>query len=129
MTIIVTHGRHFTEQEFACECGCGECGMDAEFVSMLDQARDFYGRPMVLSSARRCSEHNNRVSSTGYFGPHTTGKAADVLCHGGDAHRLLEIAMRMGFTGIGIAQKGPHESRFIHLDILRNEQRPWVWSY
>jgi hypothetical protein len=38
--------------------------------------------------------------------------------------------MKMGFSGIGVSQKG--DSRFIHLDDLEdsNERpRPWVWSY
>jgi hypothetical protein len=33
----------------------------------------------------------------------------------------------MGFTGIGVQQKGSR--RFIHLDVLQNPPRPNVWSY
>jgi hypothetical protein len=35
-------------------------------------------------------------------------------------------------TGIGVAQRGPHDKRFIHLDDLKNSEqnpRPWIWSY
>ena len=37
----------------------------------------------------------------------------------------------MGMTGIGVAQRGPIERRFIHLDDMSGEDhpRPWVWSY
>ena len=47
-----------------------------------------------------------------------------------DALKLLELAIKLGFTGFGINQKG--SSRFIHLDTLENSSarpRPTIWSY
>jgi hypothetical protein len=71
------------------------------------------------------------VSTTGFDGPHTTGKAADILVYGEDALLLLKLALARGFTGIGISQKGDIHSRFIHLDILAQPDypRPFLWSY
>ena len=84
--------------------------------------------PFIVTSAIRCPEHNKRVSSTGDDGPHTTGHAIDLRLYGERAWRLVGIAKKHGMTGVGVAQKGPRESRFIHLDDL-TEGRPWMWSY
>ena len=105
--------------------------MDADFIQRLDDLRERYGKSLRVTSGYRCPEHNSNVSSTGASGPHTTGKAIDFGASRGDAHALLEIAMSMNFSGIGIAQKG--SGRFIHLDDLTaeetNNMRPWLWSY
>jgi uncharacterized protein YcbK (DUF882 family) len=85
-----------------------------------------------VSSGYRCPDHNNEVSSTGLNGPHTTGKAADILVKGMNAYLLLQAAMKSGrLYGIGISQRGKHESRFLHLDMVESGQafRPTVWSY
>lgn len=106
--------------------------MDLQFVSLLDRARDIHNQPWNVSSGYRCPRHNSRVSSTGESGPHTTGQAVDILASGGNALRIVEIALDLGFTGIGLKQKGEHSRRFIHLDTLPNapgQPRPWIWTY
>ena len=123
---------NFTPDEFACQCGCGRADMDAPFMRKLQMVRDEFG-PMQISSGYRCPAHNAKVSSTGATGPHTTGKAADIRCSGHQAHRLIVLAAKTLFPGIGVRQQGSHSSRFIHLDQLEpgeaNGARPWVWTY
>jgi len=128
--------KHFSEAELQCKCGnCNFEGMDANFMELLEAVRTDpdWDRPMKVSSAYRCPEHNSAVSSTGMTGPHTSGKAIDIQISGGEAHLLLGVAMGYDFSGIGIAQKGPHGSRFIHLDTLETGEtkgpRPWIWTY
>lgn len=121
--------RYFTESEFACK-HCGEIKMGQAFLAMVDELRHRCGFPLVISSGYRCPEHNQRVSTTGPNGPHTTGRAVDIAVSRHRAHDVLRHAMAMGFTGIGVNQKGA--SRFIHLDMLREPEhapRPSVWSY
>lgn len=93
--------------------------------------RELLGFPFVVTSAYRCTNHpiEARKDSPG---AHTTGQALDINVYGNNAHRLLDAALRTGFSGIGIAQKGEHSIRFIHLDDLGNSDdrpRPTVWSY
>lgn len=124
--------RHFNLAEFECKCGCGHNQISHELVDLLDAGREELGFPFVISSGYRCPDHNQRVSSTGLDGPHTTGKSSDVLIMGMNAFMLLQWAMRSGqFYGIGIKQKGPHAKRFIHLDRVDNQEafRPTVWTY
>lgn len=122
---------NFTESEMACKC-CGKAPMDPGFMRMLQLLRDAVGFPLAVSSGYRCEKYNADVSNTGARGPHTTGKAADLLVAGDRAFKVIQEATALGFTGIGIAQKGPHPSRYVHVDILPNgpgSPRPTCWSY
>ena len=106
--------------------------MDKKFMHRLEELRSAYGRPMVISSAYRCPDHNSRVSKTGRDGPHTTGQAIDILVSGQDAYELLFFAIGYGFAGLGINQSGPSSQRFVHLDRLESlssRPRPSIWSY
>ena len=101
---------HFSEAEMTCR-GTGKCEMDEEFMELLERIRMEYGKGT---------------------GPHTTGRAADILVAGPDAYALMQIAQSLGATGIGISQRGDHAKRFIHIDNLGADYagpRPFVWSY
>lgn len=118
--------KYFTPKEMACKC-CGYVKVDEGFMNKLEALRMNCKFPFPVNSAYRCVKHNQAVSSTGDSGPHTTGRAVDIGVDRGKAFKLLGIAIEMGFTGIGLAQKG--ESRYIHLDDLTDGLRPTVWSY
>lgn len=124
--------KYFKPDEMKCKCGqCGSTGheMDNNFMAKLDLLRDKCNFPLVITSGYRCPDYNAKVAGTGKSGPHTTGKAADIAIDRMKAYHLLDYAMQLGFTGIGIDQKG--NGRFIHLDTLTSEEsfRPCVWSY
>ena len=122
---------YFSKHELECKCGCGVAEMDLEFLKILDQLRDDWGKPIILNSAYRCPDHNAAVSSTkSRTGPHTTGKAADLRVSRKDCYEVMKLAFMLNFTGIGVAQKG--SDRFLHLDTLTPMDsgiRPTVWSY
>lgn len=124
--------RYFSYEQdtrLACRC-CGVRGVDPDFLYLLDSLRDVLGFPLVVSSGYRCPQYNLKVSpQTGEGGPHTTGLAVDIFVHGERAHRLVGGAMLLGFTGIGVKQSGHHSRRFIHLDTIPGQGRPWIWSY
>jgi zinc D-Ala-D-Ala carboxypeptidase len=121
--------RHFDIEEFDCQ-HCGANKMDRVFLEQLDELRHIYGKPLFVTSGYRCPEHNAKVSSTGLTGPHTTGRAADLRVDRAEALQLLKLALALGFTGIGVNQKGG--GRFLHVDNLPNapgQPRPTLWSY
>lgn len=121
--------RYFKIEEFACK-HCGENKIDYVLVEELDELRHQCGFPISISSGYRCPDHNEKVSSTGRTGPHTTGRAADLAVSHQQALTILRLALAMKFTGIGVNQKGG--GRFIHLDNLANapnQPRPHIWSY
>ncbi len=121
----------FTKEEMSCKCGCGRLPKD-EFMQKLVLIRLDYRKPMTVNSGFRCPTHNAKVSSSGKDGPHTTGLASDIAGWGANAIKLVELAIKHGMTGIGVSQKGPITSRYIHLDCISPGgvyPRPTIWSY
>lgn len=117
--------KNFTKDEFTCK-HTGKNEMQADFMDKLQKLRDIYGKPMIITSGYRHPSHPIERAKDAP-GPHTTGQAADIAVQGADAWKLLAIALTLGFTGIGVQQKG--SGRFIHLDTLKTSIRPTVWSY
>lgn len=123
---------HFTYAELRCRCGlCNSTGreMNPIFMDLVQRLRELYGHPMPLSSAYRCPRHASEVNKA-VPGEHCDGLAIDVLCSGGQALKLLELALTLGFTRIGVNQKGA--ARFLHLGLAPAGGRlpsPTIWSY
>jgi len=111
--------------------------MDDDTMDRLQLMRTKLHRPITISSGYRHITHPVEARKTDEEGnprggPHYTGRAVDVAARGAEAFQVLEMALEVGFTGIGIQQKG--EKRFIHLDDIQSFQkfhvpRPWIWSY
>lgn len=119
---------HFSRKEFACSF-TNNCAMDLEMVEKLEALREEFGQPMRLSSAYRDPKlHPRERMKPNGPGYHGRGMAVDVLIYGADAIRLLKLAIKHGFCGIGINQKNDFAQRFIHLD-TRNPEKSAIWSY
>ena len=119
---------NFSVNEMACRCGCGTSEVDPEFMRMLQELRDQMQGPLLVSSGKRCDHHNDAVSTAKNKknGVHTLGQASDILISGERAMLLFEKARKIGFSGIGLSQLGPHHDRFVHLD---TKPRKALWSY
>ena len=123
---------YFSKEEMRCS-HTGLDGMDARFMEMLTELRAAYAKPMRVTSAYRHPTHPIEAKKPqGKGGSHTTGRAVDIAVERGNAFELLTLAMSMGFTGIGVNQKGG--GRFIHVDNIRPNEfdrflRPTIWSY
>ena len=103
--------------------------MDDDFMQRLIAIRAELDRPMVISSSYR-SQADDVAKGRSGKSAHCTGRAVDVAIAGGDALKLICIAVKHGITGVGVQQVG--EDRFIHLDNLESrvgQPRPWIWSY
>jgi uncharacterized protein YcbK (DUF882 family) len=120
---------HFKPAELQCK-GDGKLLIVPAFMDRLERLRAEVGQRLAITSGYRSPAYNARVAATGTDGPHTTGRAVDILVRGADALDLLVVARGLGFTGFGIAQKGA--VRYLHLDDLpgaAGQPRPWMWSY
>lgn len=118
---------HFTPAEVECRCGCA--GLPEEYLlAKLETIRALVKRPLIISSAYRCAQHNAAISTTGASGPHTTGLAVDILASGALAADVVYSALLLGAMGIGVHQKGPIAQRFVHVDWCERAARV-LWSY
>lgn len=117
---------NFKADEFKCS-HCGAEGIKEPLVAKLQAMRTEYGKPMRITSGYRCPKHPAEILKS-TPGAHSMGLAADIGVEGAEAHRILTLACKHGFTGIGVQQKGT--GRFIHVDIRNGElPTPAVWSY
>lgn len=116
---------NFKADEFSCK-HCGANKMQPQFMDKLQELRNLYGKPMKITSGYRCHKHPIEAAKRS-SGAHSTGLAADIGVDGLEAHKVLSLAMQLGFTGIGVQQKG--SGRFIHVDLVKSTLRPNVWSY
>lgn len=114
--------RFFTPDEMRCR-HTGRCEMDPRFMDRLERLRIMFGAPMVVTSGFRDPAHPAEARK-GEPGMHAKGRAVDIGVRGGEAIRLVRLAIEVGFKGIGVQQKG--EGRFIHLD---DRDDPAMWSY
>ena len=117
---------YFTESELSCNC-CGENSFSPITQSRFNSLREEAGFAMNMTSGYRCQEYNVKIGATQ---THATGQAGDISCTHKQAYRLIELAPKHGFTGIGVKQKG--SGRFVHLDDLEEipgRPRPHVWNY
>jgi len=116
---------HFDAWEFDCK-HTGENHMREEFIRKLNNLREAFGGALIVHSGWRHATHPAEAKKS-KPGTHNMGIAADLRVGPGlDAYRIVQLAMQMGFTGIGISQRNGYP-RFIHLDI--NPNRKAVWSY
>ena len=113
---------NFAPTELACRCAryCrGEYWHAPRFLDALEALRAAVGRPLVITSGRRCALHNAAVGGAP-LSQHKTALAVDVSLHGHDRFKLYGLAKEAGFTGIGKA------ASFLHLD---RRSRPAEWFY
>lgn len=94
--------------------------MDPAFMDKLQALRDQWGKPLVITSAARCSYWNDRINGS-EKSQHLLGKAADILMpNAGDIPRFVALAEKTGFGGIGTGLT------FVHVDGRAGHFR---WTY
>ena len=101
--------KYFKMSEFDCS-HTGANLMERGFLERLDILRDRCGFPFKVTSGYRAPTHPKEAhkDKPGY---HSAGVAADIAVNGGVQRRMIvEEALKMGFSGVGVA-KG-----FVHVD-------------
>lgn len=110
---------NFNREEFDCK-HTGLNDMQLGFMDALQALRTEAGFPIKITSGYRHVTHpvETKKDRPGF---HTMGLACDIATDSWTAHRLVELAYKHGFRGIGVSQRSGIP-RFIHLD-MRPEGR------
>lgn len=106
--------KYFKKAEFACKCGCGADNMDEKLVKTADKVREYFGAPVIVSSGRRCANHNARVGGVSNS-RHATepGKAMDFCVSGMSASMVLTYVQNLPEIRYAYAI----DSSFVHMDV------------
>jgi len=118
--IEMSEFKYFKIEDFNCQ-ETGENEMSVEFIERLDGLRAVCGFPFIVTSGYRSPNHSIEAKKE-QPGQHAQGIAADIKVLGGSQRRLLvEKALDMGFTGVGV------DKNFIHVDIRTTTPVLWVY--
>ena len=72
------NSKYFSRSEFACQCKCGFATVDTELLEVLEDVREYYNSPIIITSGCRCAVHNSNIGGSSRS-KHTEGIAADFV--------------------------------------------------
>lgn len=119
---------NFSKEELTCRHTGLEnpnVGLFTHLMDDVQEIRSYIGVPFKVTSAYRDPSHPDEVCKE-RPGMHTKA-AIDIQVPVEYCYLVLEKALELGFTGIGINLTGDHSQRFIHLD--KRTTKPRIWSY
>ncbi len=119
---------HFSTREMSCKCShdsCVEQRISKNLIDKLELVRGDIKEPLVITSAYRCSKHQEDIRNSGTStvvakkSTHELGDAVDCRPKSG-MNPGFELTCSAEFTSIGRA------ATFLHLD-LRSGFRRWKY--
>lgn len=114
--------RNFKASEFACKDGSDVILIDPLLLWILQNVRDHFGKPVVITSGYRTPAYNANLSGASSTSYHMQGRAADFVVSGvkaADVQAYLETIMP-NTGGIG------KDSSYTHVDTRETKSR---WTY
>ena len=110
--------KNFKVREFACQDGTDTIFISPQLVTLLQNIRDHFGKPVIISSGYRTEAHNKKVDGSPYS-QHKYGMACDIRINGISPVKIADYAeTKMPHSGgIGIYPN------FCHLDVRDDKSR------
>lgn len=115
------NSKWFKRSEISCKCGCGFNSFDAELLTVLEDVREYFDKPVTITSGNRCEQHNNKVGGS-KGSKHKLGTAADILVKGTHPSRVYEYLNDKYPDTYGIGDS----TIFTHIDVRETAAR---WKY
>ena len=119
--------RSFRVREFACRDGSDPLFVDSALVQLLQDIRDHFGAPVVITSGYRTAAHNKAVKGATYS-QHCYGMAADIRVQGVDVETVAAYAETLLKNTGGIGRypvKNGRPAGWVHIDTRVAKSR-WV---
>lgn len=91
--------KYFKKSEFTCKCGCKGNNINMKLVQILDNIRNYFGKPAIITSGCRCKKYNQKVGGVPNS-RHITGKAADFYIKGISVKELLKYTKQLQTKGV-----------------------------
>ncbi len=111
--------KYFKKSEFNCKCGCGLNNIDLKLVKILDEIREYFGKPMIITNGCRCQKYNDSLKGSIKGSKHTKGKAADIWISGVSKSALLSKCKDYVNSGRATYTytNSTNMARAVHIDI------------
>lgn len=82
---VIAYSDNFKPEEFRCKCG--KCNgypdrMRAKTIMLAQEIRDYYKKPMLITSGLRCKAANNALAGSSNNSKHLKGGAIDYYIKG-----------------------------------------------
>ena len=116
---------NFTVAEFACKDGSDPVFVDSSLTALLQQIRDHFGRPVVITSGYRTGTHNTAVGGS-KSSQHLLGKAADIQVADTTVEAVAAYAESLmpDWGGVGrYPVKAGRTKGWVHVDTRPNKSR------
>lgn len=113
---------HFSREEFGCKCSypdCEDIAVDVKLVKVLENVRNWYKKPVKITSSYRCQPHNEDVGGAPRS-KHRLGIAADIQVKGVEPSEVFRYLCAIHPHEYG---KGSYKT-FTHIDV-RDEHAKW----
>jgi len=101
---------NFSEKELACTF-TGRCFMTEHFMGKLQELRDAYGKPLIITSGFRDPKHPIEEAKS-RPGVHTRGLAVDIACDGQEAYKLVKAMGDLQQWSFGFQVDDAEEGQF-----------------
>lgn len=111
---------HFKVREFhSIKDPCDMLKVDERLVQLLENIRNFTGKPVHINSGYRSQKYNKTIKNASPNSQHCSGRAADIVISGVSPAKVAEIAeCYLGSSGgIGIYRN------FTHVDVRDGHAR------
>lgn len=109
---------NFKVRELACKDGSDTIFIDSALVRLVQEIRDYFGKPVIINSGYRTESYNKKIGGATYS-QHLYGKAADIRIAGVSPKEIAKfVETRIPNTGgIGIYPS------FVHVDVRSTKSR------
>lgn len=116
--------KHFSRYEFLCNgvgkgiCECNFSTVDIELITVLEDVRERFQKPVSIMSGCRCDKYNTHVGGA-KRSKHKLGIAADIQIHGVSPKDVYNYLINKYSSKYGIG----YYPTFVHIDVRQNKAR------